>query len=265
MTPQEFRVNCRSESFTSHTSGICPGYAQANLIVVPKRLATDFENLCLRNPVPCPLLAKTINETTLDKPIINHDFNITTDIPKYTIYRHGNLIGEKLNIKQEWSQDYVGFLLGCSFSFENALIQNGLTPRNVITGTNVSMYTTTKLLDNSGVFVHCPYVVSMRPYRPKDVEKIRQITGEFLKTHGEPIDWGFDGMERLGIKDLSKPDFGDPVDIEDDEIPVFWGCGVTPQAAVLSVGAKYDEIFMGHAPGHMLVLDITEQETKRLF
>lgn len=263
-SPQELRAKCRNESFKDHTAGICKGFAQANLIVLPKVIAKDFEELCLRNPVPCPLLATLSNPTSLDNglPILKGDFDIRKDISMYKVFKNGSFLGEKSNIINEWTSDHVGFLIGCSFSFEQELCLAGLTPKHQKFNRNVLMYKTTKPLNPSGVFVNCTYVVSMRPYKFQDLKKVRNITRSFIKTHGEPICWGYEALNELGIKDLSCPDFGDPIALDEDEIPVFWGCGVTPQAAVELVSIS--GLSMSHSPGHMLILDITDEEVKNL-
>ncbi|EGV61705.1 hypothetical protein PSN45_000394 [Yamadazyma tenuis] len=263
---QEFRLQCRRGDFNSHTSGSCAGFAQANLIILPNVLAKDFEDLCFRNPVPCPLLSKIPKPTVVeDKRIINgEDFDIRTDLPKYNIYKDGKFVGEKSDVTQEWTEDHVGFLIGCSFSFENELSAQGFTPKHQKEGKNVSMYITTKYLNAAGVFVKCPYVVSMRPYKVDDLENVRDISRQFRKTHGEPIDWGYEAVKRLGISDIKKPEFGDAIEIADNEIPVFWACGVTPQAAIRALGDKAKGIVMGHSPGHMLILDLTDSKAKNL-
>ncbi|SCU81169.1 LADA_0B11562g1_1 [Lachancea dasiensis] len=261
-SPQQFRELCRLEKHTGPTSGVLPGFVQANLLILPSSAAESFEDLCFRNPVACPLLTKTVDtphrlENHSDF-IKDDSFDICRDFPKYNIYRDGRLIEQKTNCIDEWSDGHVGFLIGCSFSFENALTKAGLVPKNVARGSNVSMFVTNKHLDTVGIFHLCPYVVSMRPFKSCDVERVRQVTRAFKKTHGEPIDWGFDGAQRLGIRDLNNPEYGDPIEISEDEIPVFWACGVTPQLAVATVGHLIDGIVMGHTPGHMLILDTTE-------
>ncbi|CEP59979.1 uncharacterized protein LALA0_S01e00276g [Lachancea lanzarotensis] len=260
--PESFRELCRNELHSGPTSGLLSGYVQANLLILPQSAAESFEDLCFRNPVACPLLCKT-NDSPYrlenhDRYIKNGHFDIRRDFPKYNIYHGGELIEQKNNCVDEWAEGHVGFLIGCSFSFEYALAQAGLAPKNVVQGSNVSMFVTTKYLDTSGIFHRCPYVVSMRPYKVNDIEQVRQITRLFKKTHGEPIDWGFDGAQRLGIRDLKQPEYGDPIDIAENEIPVFWACGVTPQLAVATVGQSIDGAVVGHTPGHMLVLDTTQ-------
>lgn len=262
------RLESRSGRHTTNTSGLCPGYGQGNLIVLPKDAAVDFIDLCYRNPVFCPLLGQTPvgNPREINNKEIIHDedFNITTDIPKYNIYEHGKLLSTKLDITDEWCGNHIAFIIGCSFSFENALSKNGLKPKHTLSGSNVSMFRTNILLNPAGIFKNCHAVVSMRPYKLKDIEKVRNISRKFRKTHGEPIDWGYDAVERLGIQDLNNPEYGDAIKIDDDEIPIFWGCGVTPQVAVQQVGAAISGKVMGHSPGHMLILDIKDNEVINL-
>lgn len=263
--PVELRELCRSGEFISNTSNVCSGYVQANLIVLPKEAAADFEQLCFRNPVPCPLVGKTkVGDPTLvESPLIKSEVNIAKDIPRYVVYENGKYIEEKTDIANEWSNTHVGFLIGCSFSFENELIENGLTPKNVTLGRNVAMYRTTRLLDPAGIFTTATYVVSMRPYKETDISKVREITSQFWRFHGGPIAWGYEGAKALGITDLSKPDYGDAVDIADDEVPVFWGCGVTPQAVVEAAGSLIKGKTMAHAPGYLLITDVKDEEAKR--
>lgn len=222
----------------------------------------------MRNPVPCPLLGMTEigNPHKIDnKAVIRDDeFDIRADFPRYSVYVNGNLESTPTDIKHLWTSSHVGFLIGCSFSFEHALTEAGLPPKNGLRNKNVSMYLTTKHLDSAGIFTNVPYVVSMRPYKKKDLETVRSITREFRRTHGEPIEWGFDAVERLGIKDLSHPEFGDATEIADDEIPVFWGCGVTAQIAAVSAAKKIEGPVIGHAPGHMLMLDLTDEDVVNL-
>lgn len=263
-TPSEFRRLCKLGNMTTLTGGHCPGYAQANLVVLPAQAAADFADLCFRNPVPLPLLGMTPigDSSKIDNLQIldDEEFDITTDFPKYTVFEKGKLIDTVQDIKSYWTESHVGFLIGCSYSFENALAKAGLPARNSVENISVSMFLTSRLLDPAGIFTGVYYVVSMRPYKKSDLEKVREITGKFRKTHGEPIDWGYDALKRLGISDLSKPDFGEPTEIKDDEIPVFWGCGVTAQVAALTVADKIDGLTFGHAPGHMLVLDIKDED-----
>lgn len=269
-TPKDIRLQCRKEILTTHTSGLAPGYMQANLIILPSSVAEDFYALCKRNPVPCPLIGRTVGgPTALDNELLitknsKNGFDIRTDFPQYRIYHKGKLQGTANNCLKQWQDGYVGFLIGCSYSFEGALIEAGLPPKNMIRGTNVTMYKTSKIMDPAGVFVGCPYVVSMRPYKKKDIDTVRKVTSKYALTHGEPIDWGYDGANRLGIHNLNTPDYGDPIDIQEDEIPVFWGCGVTPQLAVETLGDIIETEVISHSPGCMLVLDVTYDDYSKL-
>lgn len=262
--PEDFRSSCRAGKFNTQTSGQCPGFAQANLLVIPINAAQDFIELCERNPVPCPLLAitKPGDPTVFTKgsSIFKTTTDLSTDFPKYNVYDNGKLISTQSDISKEWSKDHVGFLVGCSFSFEFALSKAGLTPRNMSQGFTVPMYHTKKYLDPAGVFTNSTYVVSMRPYKQKDIPKVREITKKFKPTHGEPIDWGFDALERLGINSLEDTIFSEPIELEEGEVPVFWGCGVTPQLAAAEVSDKVNGTIMAHAPGHMIVIDVKDEE-----
>lgn len=282
-TASEVRRACRDGRYIGQTSGLALSYLQANLIVLPSRYASDFRNLCTRNPVPCPLLAessrpgsygslKSYIPGVADEALFlkNSGVDVRRDFPKYNLYRHGNLTKTAItDICAEWDdQDSVAFLIGCSFSFETALVEANLTPRHTQYMKTVPMYRTKIPLCPSGVFSGSTYVVSMRQYPRHQIEKVRSISRPFRTCHGEPIDWGWDAVSRLGITDIYNPDFGDrPLSStgnplsnaslsEEDDIPVFWGCGVTPQVAVMAAGDKLDGNVIGHMPGHMLLLDV---------
>ncbi|KAI5251751.1 hypothetical protein E4T42_03970 [Aureobasidium subglaciale] len=270
------RLAARKRDLVDVTSGLAPSFLQANLIVLPSRYAIDFRLLCARNPVSCPLLAESsqigsyhslksyIDGLTGDQ--IASDLDIRHDAPRYMIYRDGQLATSHVtDIATEWTEDHVAFLIGCSYSFETALTNNSLPPRHTIMERNVSMYRTNIQLCPAGVFTGSTFVVSMRPYKRAVVERVRDITRPFVTTHGEPIAWGWDAMEKLGIEDINKPDWVDaPLEVNgqsldsanEDVVPVFWGCGVTPQEAVMRAGLK--GTVLGHAPGHMILLDIKD-------
>lgn len=279
-TGEIIRLAARSETYTKQTSGAAPTYIQANMIVLPSRYASDFRLLCRRNPVPCPLLAESAAVGSwsalrswlpgLEGPKIAANVDLRHDCPRYMVYEDGRLsTSHCLNVHDAWTEDHVGFLIGCSFSFESALAAAGLTPTHMAYGRNVPMYRTSLPLCPAGIFQNCTYIVSMRPYRRKDIERVRSITRPYVATHGEPIDWGWEAATRLGIKDIAQPDYGEaPVNdsgtelargdgVGDEElIPVFWGCGVTPQEAVQR--ARLEGTVIGHAPGYMLVLDVRD-------
>jgi len=279
-TGESVRLAARSGTYTKQTSGAAPTYLQANLIILPSKYAADFRILCRRNPVPCPLLAESKaigkwNELQswidgLGGEQIARNVDLRHDFPKYMVYQDGVLTKSHcLNVEDEWTEDHVGFLIGCSYSFESALTEAGLIPTHTAHGRNVPMYVTNIPLCPAGAFQQSTYVVSMRPYRRKDIEEVRDITRPYIATHGEPIAWGWDAVSRLGIRDINRPDFGEapvtpdgsPLEVEssgsDEEVvPVFWGCGVTPQEAVRR--AALEGTVIGHAPGYMLVLDIRD-------
>lgn len=275
------RLAARSGALRSVTSGLAPSHLQANLIVLPSRYAADFRLLCARNPVPCPLLAESSSPGSFSalkshltapsgSPVpVAADIDLRRDAPAYRLYRDGNLVSatEPSDIVAHWTDDHVGFLIGCSYSFETALTLAGLTPRHILLNRNVAMYRTSVPLCPAGVFTGATYVVSMRPYRSSEVERVREVTRPYVQTHGEPIAWGWEGMRQLGIEDISRPQWGDQVlgldgsvfTEEDEEyVPVFWACGVTPQNAVVMAGLE--GVVMGHAPGYMIVLDVTEDQ-----
>jgi uncharacterized protein YcsI (UPF0317 family) len=197
--------------------------------------------------------------------VVISGLDIRRDAPQYMVYRDSKLVKAGCNdVVEEWTEDHVAFLIGCSFSFESALAEAGLEARHSLVGRNVPMYRTNVPLNPAGVFTSSTYVVSMRPYKRAEIETVRDITRPYVATHGEPIAWGWDAVERLGIKDIDDPEWGaPPLTLEgrplgehagsEDETPVFWGCGVTPQEAVMK--ANLEGTIMSHAPGYMLLLD----------
>jgi uncharacterized protein YcsI (UPF0317 family) len=248
--PHDVRLACRSGDLRGPTAGLAPGYVQGNLAILPKALAADFLRFATLNPKPCPIIG--IGEPG-DPSLraLGADLDIRTDLPLYRIWRNGELVDEVADIKAAWREDLVSFVIGCSFSFEEALIADGLSIRHIDAGSNVPMYRTNIECRRAGPFAG-PMVVSMRPFKPADAIRAIQITTRFPTVHGAPVHIGRPDL--IGIKDIAKPDYGDPVDIRDDEIPVFWACGVTPQSIIAH--AKPD-FAITHAPGCMLVTDLT--------
>jgi uncharacterized protein YcsI (UPF0317 family) len=246
-TPAAFRARCRSGAFTGPTAGIAPGRVQANLMVVPRDVAFDFLLFCQRNPKPCPLVE--VLEAGRFEPTIAPGADLRTDLPAYRVWRDGVLVDEPTDVRARWRDDLVSFLIGCSFSFEAALIAGGIPLRHVERGINVAMYRSAIACRPAGVF-HGPMVVSMRPVRAADVAHAVAISGRFPDVHGAPIHVG--APEALGIADLSRPDYGDAVEIEPGEVPVFWACGVTPQAVAVAARLPF---CITHAPGRMFVAD----------
>lgn len=246
--PSEVRHQIRVGRITGQTSGMCKGYAQANLVTLPKDIAYDFLLFAQRNPRPCPLLEVSDTGERLLK-YIAREADIATDIPKYRIYEQGELKGEYENVVEFWRDDLVSFLIGCSFSFEGDLLEAGVPVRQIEEGKNVPMYNTNIPCHPAGIF-HGNMVVSMRPIPYELVPKAVLITGQMPKVHGAPIHIG--NPEAIGIEDLSKPDYGEMVTIKDGEVPVFWPCGVTPQNIIMN---SRPDFVITHAPGHMLITD----------
>ena len=243
------RLRIRSGSFTGPTSGLAPGNVQANLVILPKALAHDFLRFAQANPKPCPVLA--VSEAgSAAFPTLGANLDIRTDLPRYRIWRNGQLIAEPTDVLDVWRDDLVSFAIGCSFSFEEALIEDGIEVRHIACDTNVPMYRTNIPCVSAGVFSG-PLVVSMRPLKPADAIRAVQITTRFPSVHGAPVHLGFPAA--IGIADINKPDYGDAVPIGDGELPVFWACGVTPQAAIAQVKPEF---CITHAPGSMLITDL---------
>ncbi len=248
-SPAEVRAMIRAGEITGQTSGMCDGYAQANLAILPKDLAFDFLLFTQRNKKPCPVLDVTEAGSPVPR-LTAPGADIRTDIPRYRIYRKGELTDEVTDISSFWRDDLVAFLLGCSFSFEAPMIEAGLEVRHITDHHNVPMYKTNIECVPAGVF-HGPMVVSMRPMKPADAIRAVQITTRMPFVHGAPIHIG--DPEAIGIHDIDKPDFGDPSEIRPGEVPVFWACGVTPQAVAMAVKPEF---MITHAPGHMFITDI---------
>jgi uncharacterized protein YcsI (UPF0317 family) len=228
---------------------MAPGYAQANLVVLPRELAYDFLLFCQRNPKPCPVLDVTDPGSAMPR-FAALDADLRTDLPRYRVYRDGELVDEPLSIEAYWQDDLVAFLLGCSFTFEHGLVQAGIPLRHLQDGSNVPVFRTTVPCRPAGIF-HGPLVVSMRPMPADLVASAVRITARYPSVHGAPVHIG--SPETLGIANISAPDWGDATPIEEGEVPVFWACGVTPQAVAM---ASRPAFMITHSPGHMFVTDI---------
>ena len=253
--PWEVRKLIREGKITASTSGMCAGYAQANLAILPKELAYDFLLFTQRNPKPCPIL-EVADVGSRELKFIAKDCDIATDFPKYRIYEKGELKGEYSDIREFWRDDLVSFLIGCSFSFESELIDAGIEMRHNTMGCNVPMYITDIETTPAGIF-HGPMTVSMRPIPYDQVVRAVKVSGTMPRVHGAPIHIG--DPAAIGIRDINKPDFGDPVIIKEGEVPVFWPCGVTPQSVLMSVKPDF---VITHAPGHMLITDVKNVDLK---
>lgn len=240
----------RRGTFSGPTHGFSPGYVQGNLAILPKELAADFLRFCQLNPKPCPLIGMSPKPGDPSIPELGADLDIRTDIPKYRVWRNGELVDEPTDIKSVWRDDLVAFVLGCSFSFEEALIENGIELRHQTCGCNVPMFRTSIQCTPSGPFKG-PMVVSMRPLKPADAIRAVQITSRFPSVHGAPVHLGLPAM--IGISNINRPDYGDSVEVKPDELPVFWACGVTPQAVIANIKPAF---CITHAPGSMLISDL---------
>jgi uncharacterized protein YcsI (UPF0317 family) len=243
------RLRIRAGDFSGTTAGLAPGNVQANLVILPKALAHDFLRFAQANPKPCPVLAVS-GPGDPRLPGLGEDLDIRSDLPRYRVWRRGELVEEPFDLFHVWRDDLVSFALGCSFSFEQALLEDGIELRHITCGSNVPMYRTNIPCASAGPFAG-PLVVSMRPLKPHDAIRAIQITSRFPSVHGAPMHIGL--PEAIGIKDLAKPDYGDAVPVKSDELPVFWACGVTPQAVIAAVRPDF---CVTHAPGCMLITDL---------
>lgn len=255
MTPSEARMKIRKGEITTQTSGMCNGYAQANLCILPKKYAYDFLLFASRNPTSCPILEVLDEGSKYTRYMADHA-DIATDIPKYRIYRNGVLTQEVTDISAYWQDDFVSFLIGCSFSFEGELLDAEVPIRHIEQGRNVPMFLTNIPCEPAGIF-HGNMVVSMRPIPYGQVVRAVTATAAMPKVHGAPVHIGDPAL--IGIADITKPDFGDSVEIHTGDVPVFWPCGVTPQAAIM---AAKPELAITHAPGHMFLTDVRNSVLK---
>lgn len=258
LSPYQIRQLCRSGQFSNNTSGLAPGFVQANMAIIPAAYAADFLQFCHFNPKPCPLLGMAATPGAVNMPALAAELDIRTDLPRYRVFRHGALVDEVTDLRNLWRDDLVTFLIGCSFSFEESLLADGLEIRNITERVNVPMYRTNIACHSAGVF-SANMVVSMRPMKPVDAIRAIQICSRFPQVHGAPVHFG--DPAAIGINDINQPDFGDTVSIKTGEVPVFWACGVTPQIAIAN--AKLD-FCISHAPGHMLVTDLSNSKLAML-
>lgn len=253
LSPHALRANIRSGQHTDNTSGCATGYVQCNIVILPSDWANDFLRFCQLNPKPCPLIATSNKPGDFSLTPLG-DIDIRTDVPSYRVFRDGQLTEEITDITGLWRDDLVTFALGCSFSFEEALLADGLEVRNVSDGVNVPMYRTNIDCTSAGPFAG-KMVVSMRPFKAADAIRAVQICTRFPSVHGAPIHFG--DPSQIGIGDLGRPDYGDAVELRDEEVPVFWACGVTPQVALEAAKPPFA---ITHSPGCMLVTDLRNSQ-----
>lgn len=250
--PADIRQLCRQGKLETPTPGLALGFVQANLVVLPYSLAFEFFLFCQRNPKSCPILDVT-EVGDFEPKIIAPGADIRTDLPRYKIFSHGELVAETTDIRPFWRSDLVAFLIGCSFSFENAMLNSGLSVRHVEEKKNIPMYRTNIECIPTQTF-SSPLVVSMRPLPANQIVRAVEITSRYYKAHGSPVHIG--SPDVIGISNLDKPDYGDAVTIYDGEVPVFWACGVTTQTAIFQ--AK-PELAITHAPRYMFISDLSDE------
>jgi uncharacterized protein YcsI (UPF0317 family) len=251
--PKELWELTRRGEFKGTTAGLCGGYVQANLVILPRDLAFDFLLFCQRNPKPCPVL--DVTEPGSPHPMLAApEADLRTDLSRYKVFREGRLVDEPADITSYWRDDMVAFLLGCSYTFEQALLTNDIPVRHIDEEKNVSVFITSRECVPAGMF-HGPMVVSMRPIPHNKVVRAVQVTSRFPAVHGAPVHVG--DPAQIGITDLSRPDFGDFVTIEPGEVPVFWACGVTPQVVAMH---SRPEIMITHAPAHMFITELRNEQ-----
>ncbi len=252
-TGSAVRMACRTGQLQGPTPGLASGFVQANLVLLPQDWAFDFLLFCQRNPKPCPLL--DVTEPGDPEPrSIAPDADLRTDLPAYRVWKNGELVDEPHEIHHYWQKDLVGFLIGCSFSFENALQEAHVPVRHIEQHVNVPMYRTNIPCRAAGRF-HGPMVVSMRPLTPANAIVATHICAKLPLAHGAPIHFG--DPSALGIPAIEKPDFGDVVEVLDHEVPVFWACGVTPQAVLMAAKPPFA---ITHKPGHMFLTDLRDRD-----
>lgn len=251
------RAACRAGKLTGPTPGLAPGFVQANLVLLPRDWAFDFLLFCQRNPKPCPLLDVTEPGDPVPRSVAPES-DLRTDLPAYRVWENGELVAEPTEIRDRWRDDLVGFVIGCSFTFENRLSEASIPVRHTEQGVNVPMYRTSIPCRPAGRF-HGPMVVSMRPLTPNQTIRATTICAKLPLAHGAPIHFG--DPAAIGITDIAKPDFGDAVAIRPGEQPVFWACGVTPQAALMAAKPPFA---ITHKPGHMFLTDLRDGDLERV-
>jgi uncharacterized protein YcsI (UPF0317 family) len=252
-TGSAVRAACRQGLLTAPTPGLALGFVQANVVTVPREFAFDFLLFCQRNPKPCPLLDVTEPGDPEPKAVAP-GADLRTDLPAYRVWRDGILAEEPTDVRSLWLDDFVSFVIGCSFTFENALLEACLPVRHVELGVNVPMYNTSRPCRPAGRFAG-PLVVSMRPMTPEQTLTATRVCARFPRAHGVPVHFG--DPTAIGIARLDKPDYGDAVEVRPGEVPVFWACGVTPQAALMR--AKLP-LAITHKPGHMFLTDLRDAD-----
>lgn len=249
-TGADVRRACRAGELSGQTSGIAQGFQQGNIVILPAGLADDFLRYCVRNPKPAPVLGVS-EPGDPSLPGLGPDIDIRRDVPRYRVFRDGEPMETVTDLDALWRDDFVTFVLGCSFSFETALLREKIPVRHIEAGRNVAMYATSIETESAGPFCG-PMVVSMRAFAPRDAIRAIVLSSRMPQAHGAPVHLG--DPAAIGIADISKPDFGDAPEMRPGDVPVFWACGVTPQSAIRRARPP---IAITHEPGHMLVTDLS--------
>lgn len=255
---REVRSAVRSGDYAGHTAGLAPGKLQCNLAILPERYALDFLRFCQRNPKPCPVVGVSDTGDPM-LPTLGEDIDIRHDVPRYRVFRDGAMVDEPTDIADIWTEDLVTVALGCSFTFENALVRAGIPVRHLETGRNVPMYRSNIALTPAGPFGG-EMVITMRPVPESRVRDAYAISGAYPQAHGAPIGQG-DPLG-VGIRDLAAPEWGEPVEVREGEVPLYWACGVTPQNVLLRAKLPF---VITHAPGHMLIADVAEDAETTIY
>lgn len=250
-TGSDLRTAARNLAFDGQTAGQAPNYLQGNIVILPRRYAQDFLRFCLNNPKPCPLIGVSA-PGNFSIPELG-DIDIRVDVPRYRVFKDGKFYKEACEIGDLWQDDLVTFVLGCSFTFEEVLQRKGYLVRHIVQGKNVPMFKTNIQTIPAGIFSG-PLVVTMRSFRREEIPAVFDLSAQYAHAHGAPVYWG--DPSEIGIYDLSTPDYGDAVEVPTDEVPVFWACGVTPQAALAKAKPS---LSITHAPGCMLVTDVPSE------
>ncbi len=256
MSVEAARAAIREGAYARHTAGLAAGRLQANLVVLPRDHAEDFAAFCALNPRPCPLVGQTAVGDPLFR-TLGADVDLRSDLPSYNIYRDGVLTERVTDLGHHWRDDMMGFALGCSFTFETALVRAGLPVWHIANDTTVPMFRTSIPLTPVGPF-QGEMVVSMRAFAPEHVEEADRISARFPWAHGGPVHIG--DPAAIGIRDITQPDWGDPAPVAAGQIPCFWACGVTPQSVVIDARLPF---VVTHTPGHMLITDVPEDTDTR--
>ncbi len=249
----DVRKAIRKGTWTRHTAGLARGKLQCNLAILPAEYALDFLTFCQRNPKPCPIVGIS-NRGDPMMPTLGHDIDIRTDVPQYRVFRKGLLSSEQPDIRDVWRDDLVSVALGCSFTFENALVEAGIPVRHIERDTTVPMYSSNIQLTPAGPFSGT-MVITMRPIPRDRVDEAIRISAQFPQAHGAPVAIG--DPADVGIADLQKPDWGEAVPVGPGDVPVYWACGVTPQNVLRAANLP---LCITHTPGCMLIADVGERD-----